>query len=80
MGLGAGDGVSESECVILGPATWATAPKCGLTRCLHFIRDDATDEVWGCAPENSHQVVELLLRKGREGNTQRTTRRWLVTS
>lgn len=59
-----------------GTARRVAAPTRGLTSRLHFVRDDATDEVWGSAPENSHQVVELLLRKGREGHTQRTIRKW----
>lgn len=55
-----------------GTARQMATPTRGLTSRLYFVRDDATDEVWGSAPENTHQVVELLLRKGREGNTQRT--------
>ena len=35
---------------------------CDLTRRLHLIRDDTTDEVWCSAPESRHQVVQLLLR------------------
>lgn len=33
-----------------------------LTRRLHFIRDDTTDEVGRSASEGRHQVVQLLLR------------------
>lgn len=58
-----------------GTARQVAVPTRGLTSRLYFVRDDTTDEVWGSAPENSHQVVELLLRKGREGDTQRTVRR-----
>lgn len=68
--------VSVSEWTnVFGTARRMAAPIWGLTSRFHFVRDDATDEVWSGASENSHQVVELLLREGREGHTKRMIRK-----
>lgn len=33
----------------------------GLTSLLHFIRDDAADEVGTCTHQGGHQLIKLLL-------------------